>query len=210
MNDQKEQKKKNNNKIKSIVKIVIILTLIVLILAITLITVFCTTIASNLTFLNYKFYVMEAESQPYIAEKGDLVIVKKAKPGEVIKKDNIVFRDGEFYYCDNVVETKMINTVYKMIIAENEGVRYQFAEDEIEGKVVRKISNLGNIILFLRTPIGVLLFTIFVICVFLLLRILFVKNDSEKVDKEKTDDESNELQKTNITNKLETKEKIKK
>ena len=149
MNDQKEQKKKNNNKIKSIVKIVIILTLIVLILAITLITVFCTTIASNLTFLNYKFYVMEAESQPYIAEKGDLVIVKKAKPGEVIKKDNIVFRDGEFYYCDNVVETKMINTVYKMIIAENEGVRYQFAEDEIEGKVVSKISNLGNIIYYI-------------------------------------------------------------
>lgn len=168
----------NNNKktiIKTKIKIGIILTLSVLILAITLITLFCTTVESNLSFLNYKFYIMESQSQSYIAQKGDLVIVKKNKPNEIEKGDHIVYKDKNIYYCDNIVETKKINTLNKMVIAEKEGVRYQFSEDEIEGKIVCKISKVGNIINFLRTPIGILLFAVFVVCIFILLRILLVK-----------------------------------
>lgn len=180
-NEKYNQQKEKNNKIKTTAKITIILTLIVLMITIILITLFSTMFASNLAFLKYKFYVMEAASQPYIAEKGDLVIAKRSLPGQVVKGDKIVYGGKKFYYCDDVVETKRVNTVYKMIIAENEGVRYQFEEAEIEGKVVKTIPNLGNIVLFLRTPLGMIMYIMFTICVFLLLRILLLHKKEDKV-----------------------------
>lgn len=185
MSNKNVQKKKiyKDNIIKLKVKIVIILTILVLMLVLMLMTIFATTVASNLAFMDYKFYIMESGEQQNIAEKGDLVIVKKTKPGDVVKGDNVVFGDKKFYYCDEVVETKKVNTVYKMIIAENEGVRYRFEENEIEGKVVGKVYNLGNVILFLRTPLGITFFIIFIACVGMLLKILIVDGLISSQDK---------------------------
>ena len=96
-----------------------------------------------------------------------------------MKGDKVVYGGNKFYYCDDVVETKKVNTVYKIIIAEKEGVKYQFEESEIEGKVVKTIPNLGNIVLFLRTPLGIILYIVFTICVFILLRILLLRRKDE-------------------------------
>ena len=174
-----EKYKRKENKIKTSARITIILTLLVLMLTILLITLFSTMFASNLAFLKYKFYIMDTDSQPDIAEKGDLVIAKRSLPGQVVKGDKVVYGGNKFYYCDDVVETKKVNTVYKIIIAEKEGVKYQFEESEIEGKVVKTIPNLGNIVLFLRTPLGIILYIVFTICVFILLRILLLRRKDE-------------------------------
>ena len=174
-----EKYKRKENKIKTSARITIILTLLVLMLTIMLITLFSTMFASNLAFLKYKFYIMDTDSQPDIAEKGDLVIAKRSLPGQVVKGDKVVYGGNKFYYCDDVVETKKVNTVYKIIIAEKEGVKYQFEESEIEGKVVKTIPNLGNIVLFLRTPLGIILYIVFTICVFILLRILLLSRKDE-------------------------------
>lgn len=186
-----EKYKHKDNKIKTSARITIILTLLVLMITIMLITLFSTMFASNLAFLKYKFYVMDTDSQPYIAEKGDLVIAQRSLPGQVVKGDKVVYGGNKFYYCDDVVETKKVNTVYKMIIAEKEGVRYQFEESEIEGKVVKTIPNLGNIVLFLRTPLGIILYIVFTICVFILLRILLLRRKDEKDDDNNIEDIKN-------------------
>lgn len=186
-----EKYKRKDNKIKTSARITIILTLLVLMITIMLITLFSTMFASNLAFLKYKFYVMDTDSQPYIAEKGDLVIAQRSLPGQVVKGDKVVYGGNKFYYCDDVVETKKVNTVYKMIIAEKEGVRYQFEESEIEGKVVKTIPNLGNIVLFLRTPLGIILYIVFTICVFILLRILLLRRKDEKDDDNNIEDMKN-------------------
>lgn len=156
------------------VTMVIAVILFVIILVLSLITISSTVKASNLAFGRYRFYIMRADSQPQVAERGDLVIAKKLRSGEIKEGDNIVFGGGKIYYCDSVVETRRVNTVTKMVIAEYDGVKYQFAENEVEGKVIYKVRNLGDIISFLRTPIGMVFFIIFVICIFVLLRIIFL------------------------------------
>lgn len=198
MENQKQQKKKSNK-----IKAVLILISSIIIFIIMLITMFCTIVASNLSFLKYKFYVMEATSQPYVAEHGDFIITKNVKPGEIQKGDCIVFGGKEFYYCDEVIETRKVNRVYKMIIAEKDGVKYQFDESEIEGKIVKKIHHLGNIVLFLRTPLGILFFIIFTVCVFALFRILLVsKYNYEEEENQNNEDEQQ-------TKKIETTKKVK-
>lgn len=194
MEEKKEQKIIIN---KKLITQIIAIILFVVILVLSLITLSSSVKASNLAFGTYRFYIMESEAQPNIALKGDLVIAKKLKYGEVQKGDSIVYSDGKFYYCDEVVQTKKNNTIVKMVIAENEGVRYQFAEDEVSGKVIHNIHGLGNIISFLRTPIGMVFFVIFTICVFLLLRILFIKKD-EKDDEQNKEQQNKQNANRNI------------
>ena len=196
MKDQKEQKKFFN---KKLITSFIAVILFVSILVISLITLASTVKASNLAFGKYRFYIMKSESQPEIALKGDLVIAKKLKLGEIQPGDKIVYGDGKFYYCDNIEQTKKINTITKMITAQRDGIKYQFSEDEVEGKIICTIHELGDIISFLRTPIGMLFFIVFIICVFLLMRIIFIgkKKENNPIEDEKFElDNENSMKKT--------------
>lgn len=196
MKDKKEQKKFFN---KKLITSFIAVILFVSILVISLITLASTVKASNLAFGTYRFYIMKSESQPEIALKGDLVIAKKLKLGEIQPGDKIVYGDGKFYYCDNIEQTKKINTITKMITAQRDGIKYQFSEDEVEGKIICTIHELGDIISFLRTPIGMLFFIVFIICVFLLMRIIFIgkKKENNPIEDEKFElDNENSMKKT--------------
>lgn len=196
MKDQKEQKKFFN---KKLITSFIAVILFVSILVISLITLASTVKASNLAFGTYRFYIMKSESQPEIALKGDLVIAKKLKLGEIQPGDKIVYGDGKFYYCDNIEQTKKINTITKMITAQRDGIKYQFSEDEVEGKIICTIHELGDIISFLRTLIGMLFFIVFIICVFLLMRIIFIgkKKENNPIEDEKFElDNENSMKKT--------------
>lgn len=173
--ENKKVQKKTDNKTIATSTVVLRISAIMLFIAIFitfLYTLYSSVIASNLAFGDYRFYIMDAENQTNIALKGDLVIAKKLKLGEVQVGDKIVYGDGKFYYCDDVVEIKKKNTVVKMITAEVDGIRYRFSEEEISGKVTKNIHFVGNIINFLKTPIGTLIFISIVIVSIILLAII--------------------------------------
>lgn len=176
----------NNNKCnyKKIILQIFILLFSLLLLISTLITMTSTIKSSNnLAFGKYRFYIMNKGYKTDIAEEGDLIIVKKTKSDEIQVGDNIVYKDNKFYYCENIVQTKKLNTITKIVTAENNGIRYQFDANEIEGKIIFKIHTIGNIITFLRTPIGIILFILFIICLFTLLRVTLI-HDKNKYNKQ--------------------------
>ena len=153
-------------------------------LLVTLVTLACTVKASNLAIGKTKFYIMRAQSEPEIAKEGDLVIVKELERDQVQVGDYVVYDNGENFYCDNVVQVKQTNIGNKLIVAEKNGVSYQFNETEVEGKIVKSIPVLGNIITFLRTPLGGIFYIIFVGCIFCLITIaLFNKGAKQKEQK---------------------------
>lgn len=169
---------KNINKRKFNLK-KLILQLITIIFSLTLLIVSlfvlaCTVKSSNLAIGKTKFYIMQSQSQPEIANEGDLVIAKELERGKVQIGDYIVYDNGENFYCNNVVTVKQANVGNKLIVAEKNGVSYQFNETEIEGIVVKTIPTLGRIITFLRTPLGAIIYVILVICVFCLMKILLI------------------------------------
>ncbi len=175
-----ENSNKNKCNYKKIILQVFIVLFSLLLLIVTLITMTSTIKSSNnLAFGRYKFYIMKEEYKTDIVEAGDLIIVKKVKSEEIQIGDNIVYKDNKFYYCDNIVQTKKLNTITKIITAENNGIRYQFDASEIEGKIIFKIHKIGNIILFLRTPVGIILFILFIICLFTLLRVILIHNKNK-------------------------------
>ena len=134
-----------------------------------------------MNWVKNQFYIMKSTTQPEIAESGDLVITEKLGPGLIKSGDKIVYKDNEFYYCDDVVETRKTNIVNKLIIAEKDGVSYQFDESYVQGKVVNRIPKLGAIITFIRTPLGIVFFMLFIVCLLALLRLLITYSKKEDV-----------------------------
>jgi len=187
MEENNKQKKKRNIRIRKRFLQVFIVIFSLTILIITLITIASTVKADDLAFGRYRFYIMRTESKPEAALKGDLVIAEKLDAGQLKVGDYIVYGGNKTYYCDEVAEIKKVNIVNKIITAENGGVSYKFNENEISGKVIARIYKLGNIITFLRTPVGIVFFIIFTICLFALLRILITYGkDDEENDKGNT------------------------
>ena len=196
-----ERKKKRNKYIQKKILQVFIIIFSFKLLIISLITIASTVKAHDLAFGRYRFYIMRTASRPYAAEKGDLVIAEKLDDGNYKIGDYIVYGDNKTYYCDEIAEVKKVNIVNKVITAESDGISYRFNENEISGRVIRNIHKLGNIITFLRTPVGIVLFILFTICLFALLRILICSKDDDDEDEEG----SNQAQHINIDNKSNTK-----
>lgn len=163
---------------------IVIFSLTVFILS--LITMVSTIKVSNLAFGRTQFYIMKSNSYPEIAEVGDLVIAKRMEPGEIKTGDKIVYKDNEYYYCETVKTIKKNDIVNKIVVAEKNGINYQFNENEIKGKVVNKIHRLGAIISFIRTPFGIVMYILFLICLFALLRILVTYSKEKKTNEEDT------------------------
>ena len=184
MEENNKQKKMNSTNLKKGFLQVFIIIFSITILVLSLITLASTVKAHDLAFLRYRFYIMRAESRPEAAEKGDLVIAQKLDSGELKAGDYIVYGDNKTYYCDKIAEIKKVNIVNKVITAESNGVSYQFNENEISGKVVKKFHKVGNIITFLRTPLGIVFFVLFIVCLFALLRVLITSNKNDDEDKQ--------------------------
>ena len=174
----KEKNSKSNFGGKKIILLIFAIFLFVFMLIMLLITLYSTVRASNLAFGKYSFYIMKSDSQPEIAKRGDLVITKIHKNEEIQLGDKIVYRDNDLYYCDKIEETTEKANITKIITIQKDGIKYQLSENEIKGKVICSIHGLGNIITFLRTPVGMVFFIVFMICIFLVMRKLFINNEN--------------------------------
>ena len=194
MEENKKQKKSRDIRTKKRFLQVFIVIFSLTILILSLITLASTVKANDLAFGRYRFFIMRTESRPEAAEKGDLVIAKKLDVGELKTGDYIVYGGNKTYYCDKVAEIKKVNIVNKVITAESNGVSYQFNEADISGKVIKNYHKIGNIITFLRTPVGIVFFILFIICLFALLRILITyKKDSNDEEKQENNNSQNNV-----------------
>ncbi len=108
------------------------------------------------------FVIISGSMEPYL-EIGDIVIIKKCEQSEIKEGDIISFRSGES------IITHRINKIVK----ENNNIRYETKGDnnnisdknyvkyeDIEGKMVQKISHLGNIILLLKNKVVIIIILI--------------------------------------------------
>ena len=198
-NLQKNLKKIN---VKKRVLQVCLVVLSIMVLVIVLITLASTVKASNLAFGRYRFYIMKAETKSSIAKKGDFVIAKRMNPGEIKVGDNIVYSENDLFLSSSVVQVENSEKVNNLVIAQENGVSYKYGETDIEGKIVKVIPNLGDVVKFLRTKIGFIFFVLIVICVFLLLRVLLIKkNDYDKFEDNQNNSEKLRTNRVDIDDK---------
>jgi signal peptidase len=121
-------------------------------------------------FMGYKpFIVLSGSMEPTILA-GDLIITKITEPEKIAKDDIIAFRAEE-----NAVVTHRVTGVQT-----TDGLRFLTKGDantgadakavtaeELEGIYILRLEGLGRFAMFLQTPIGMLLFVITPLCLFI-------------------------------------------
>lgn len=122
-------------------------------------------------FLGYKpFIVLSGSMEPAI-HAGDLIITRVTEPEHIAEGDIIAFRADK-----NVIVTHRVTDVQT-----GEGLTFLTKGDantgadaravgagEMEGIYLCRLAGVGNFAMFLQTPLGMLLFVITPLCLFIL------------------------------------------
>lgn len=122
-------------------------------------------------FFNLRFYIMSSDSNEANTNAGDLIVATK------IKKENIKENDSIIYKKNN-----------RLYIEEAKGNNLK--DEEVSGKLLFRMKGLGNIALFMRTPLGIInILMIFICAVIIIKKIVKIREDD--LSEEKKTMESN-------------------
>lgn len=117
---------------------------------------------------------------------GDLILVKEADAEDIAQNDIIAFRN------DANTETVVTHRVTE-VLTENGEVSFltkgdantgadasQVKAENLEGKYLGRVGGLGRFAIFLQTPIGMLIFVVTPLCLFILYDMVVRKRRSNK------------------------------
>lgn len=150
------------------------------------------------SFFGWKPFITLSGSMESEIYAGDLAVVKEVNTKELKVGDVIAFRQGDIVITHRIKEIKTENGVTKYITkGDNNNVQdvSPVYENMIEGKFMFKISKLGNVAMFIQTPIGMIV--VLAIPVLLLLLFQSGKEKDTKASQKKMQDEINRLKEEN-------------
>lgn len=122
-------------------------------------------------FMGYKpFIVLSGSMEPEIMA-GDLIVTKEIDPENIIVGDVISFRvDEDVVVSHRVTEIQKEGGLSFLTKGDaNTGMDgTQVLPEKIEGIYILRVGGLGRFALFLQTPIGMLLFVVTPLCLFII------------------------------------------
>lgn len=150
------------------------------------------------SFFGWKPFITLSGSMETEIFAGDLAVVKEVDTSELKVGDVIAFRQGDIVITHRIQEIINQNGRISYITkGDNNNVQdvSPVYEDMIEGKYMFKIAKLGNVAMFMQTPLGMIV--IIAIPVLLLLVIQTGKNKKKTVDEKKMQEEIERLKEEN-------------
>lgn len=183
--DSIKKRKEINNRIKKIIFIFLVIMLYnIVLLYMSYIDKFDTP-----QFYIYKAYIISTESMQPTLNKGDVIIIKKAKKEDLKENDIITYKDKGEIITHRIVEIKPNGNKYitkgDNNIAKDE---QSLSFEDIEGKLVLKIPHLGNMVAELKNGIVIIL-TILIFLIIHLNRIGMKEKSETRRMKKKIEDE---------------------
>jgi len=123
------------------------------------------------SFMGYKpFIVLSGSMEPAIMA-GDLIITKTVDPEEIAVGDIISFKTDEYVVVSHrVTEIRTEDGLAFLTKGDaNTGADLgAVLPEDLEGKYIFRIAGLGSLAMFLQTPLGLLVFVIIPLCLFIL------------------------------------------
>ncbi len=176
-NDEIKKRRNRENKICRVISLMIYILLFPLIIYnISLIIQSVVKPNETPSFLGIKTYVIVSGSMEPEYNIGDIVIVKKVEEDDIKRDDVISYRNGQTVVTHRVIEEKEIDgkTRFKTKGDNNNAEDiHDVTIDLIEGKVVGKISKIGNLSIMLQDKISIII-------IIILFYIYLVRSDKVK------------------------------
>ncbi len=193
-------------KIKKTISIIVILILIPILLISIVILVDSHTHPNEVpSFFGWKPFIVLSGSMETQISAGDIVVVKEIDTNELKKGDIIAFKDGNIVITHRIDEVTEIDGKTQYITKgdnnNTQDIGY-VSPEQIEGVFKFKVSRLGNLAMFIQTPLGMIVCLSIPIIIIILLQTADSKKEKEelisKLNKQsKMEEEIEKLKKQN-------------
>mgnify|MGYP004640527739 FL=1 len=193
-------------KIKKAISIIVILILIPILLISIVILVDSHTHPDEVpSFWGWKPFIVLSGSMETQISAGDIVVVKEIDTNELKKGDIIAFKDGNIVITHRIDEVTEIDGKTQYITKgdnnNTQDIGY-VSPEQIEGVFKFKVSRLGNLAMFIQTPLGMIVCLSIPIIIIILLQTADSKKEKEelisKLNKQsKMEEEIEKLKKQN-------------
>ncbi len=193
-------------KIKKAISIIVILILIPILLISIVILIDSHTHPNEVpSFFGWKPFIVLSGSMETQISAGDIVVVKEIDTNELKKGDIIAFKDGNIVITHRIDEVTEIDGKTQYITKgdnnNTQDIGY-VSPEQIEGVFKFKVSRLGNLAMFIQTPLGMIVCLSIPIIIIILLQTADSKKEKEelisKLNKQsKMEEEIEKLKKQN-------------
>ena len=193
-------------KIKKAISIIVVLILIPILLMSIVILVDSYTHPDEVpSFFGWKPFIVLSGSMETQISAGDIVVVKEIDTNELKKGDIIAFKDGNIVITHRIDEVTEIDGKTQYITKgdnnNTQDIGY-VSPEQVEGVFKFKIARLGNIAMFIQTPLGMIVCLSIPIIIIILLQTADSKKEKEelvaKLNKQsKMEEEIEKLKKQN-------------
>lgn len=193
-------------KIKKAISIIVILILLpILLISIAILVDSYTHPDEVPSFFGWKPFIVLSGSMETQISAGDIVVVKEIDTNELKKGDIIAFKDGNIVITHRIDEVTEIDGKTQYITKgdnnNTQDIGYVLPE-QVEGVFKFKIARLGNIAMFIQTPLGMIVCLSIPIIIIILLQTADSKKEKEelvaKLNKQsKMEEEIEKLKKQN-------------
>lgn len=193
-------------KIKKAISIIVVLILLSILLMSIVILVDSYTHPDEVpSFFGWKPFIVLSGSMETQISAGDIVVVKEIDTNELKKGDIIAFKDGNIVITHRIDEVTEIDGKTQYITKgdnnNTQDIGYVLPE-QVEGVFKFKIARLGNIAMFIQTPLGMIVCLSIPIIIIILLQTTDSKKEKEeliaKLNKQsKMEEEIEKLKKQN-------------
>ena len=193
-------------KIKKAISIIVVLILIPILLMSIVILVDSYTHPNEVpSFFGWKPFIVLSGSMETQISAGDIVVVKEIDTNELKKGDIIAFKDGNIVITHRIDEVTEIDGKTQYITKGDNNSTQDIgyvSPEQVEGVFKFKIARLGNIAMFIQTPLGMIVCLSIPIIIIILLQTADSKKEKEelvaKLNKQsKMEEEIEKLKKQN-------------
>lgn len=193
-------------KIKKAISIIVVLILLPILLMSIVILVDSYTHPDEVpSFFGWKPFIVLSGSMETQISAGDIVVVKEIDTNELKKGDIIAFKDGNIVITHRIDEVTEIDGKTQYITKGDNNSTQDIgyvSPEQVEGVFKFKIARLGNIAMFIQTPLGMIVCLSIPIIIIILLQTTDSKKEKEelvaKLNKQsKMEEEIEKLKKQN-------------
>lgn len=111
------------------------------------------------SFFGWKPFIILSGSMETEIYPGDIAIFKEINPDNLKENDIIAFRSGDIIITHRIIEIIEENGEIKYLTKgdnNNTSDKDYVSQNDVEGIYKFKISNLGNLAIFVQTPVGMI------------------------------------------------------
>lgn len=135
-------------------------------------------------FFTLRFFIMSSDSAETNSSTGDLIVGRKVLVNHIKENDDIVFNKNNKMIIKKVIKVSNENNEYGIQVEDDKNESSEKVENkEIMAKVLFKVRGIGNIAMFIQSPLGMFNMILIIFCVFVIVGKIINNNKEVEVDK---------------------------